>query len=216
MREFLRNNGLSLVLLACLLVPLVGQVLTGHKVYNEELVREGGAPLTLAAYLTSGHLVSSVFENWESEFLQMGMYVLLTVSLRQRGSAESRPMEPPEEDEPTVDPGPTPWPARAGGIWRTLYGHSLAIAFGLMFAMSFVLHLSGSWRRELADRTLRGEAPIPLMDYLTQSQFWFESFQNWQSDFLAVLALVLLSIWLRQDGSPQSKPVEAPHSQTGT
>ena len=215
MRQFLRNNGLSLVLLACLIVPLVGQVLTGHKVYNEELVREGGAPLTLAAYLSSGHLVSSIFENWESEFLQMGMYVLLTVALRQKGSAESRPMSEAEEDD-TTQPGPTPWPVRAGGIWRTLYGHSLAIAFGLLFAMSFVLHLSGSWRRELVDRALRGEAPISMMKYLTEPEFWFESFQNWQSEFLAVLALVVLSIWLRQDGSPQSKPLEAPHSQTGT
>ena len=128
-------------------------------------------------------------------------------------------MAPPAADAALARTPPavaTPWPVRAGGIWRTLYGHSLAIAFGLMFAMSFVLHLSGSWRRELAERALRGEAPIPLMDYLTESQFWFESFQNWQSEFLAVLALVLLSIWLRQDGSPQSKPVEAPHSQTGT
>jgi len=216
MREFLRNNGLSLVLLACLIVPLVGQVLTGHKVYNDELVREGGAPLTLAAYMTSGHLVSSIFENWESEFLQMGMYVLLTVALRQKGSAESRPMTEPDEDEPELEPGPTPWPVRAGGLWRTLYGHSLAIAFGLLFAMSFVLHLSGSWRRELVDRALRGEGPITMLQYATEPEFWFESFQNWQSEFLAVLALVVLSIWLRQDGSPQSKPVEAPHSQTGT
>ncbi|MDR0182162.1 DUF6766 family protein [Lysobacter arvi] len=216
MREFLRNNGLSLVLLACLILPLIGQTLTGHEVYNDELVREGGAPLSLAQYLTSGHLVSSIFENWESEFLQMGMYVLLTVALRQKGSAESRPMSEPDEDEPTLEPGPKPWPVRVGGFWLTLYRHSLAIAFGLLFALSFVLHLSGSWRRELVDRALRGEGPIAMLDYLTEPEFWFESFQNWQSEFLAVLALVTLSIWLRQDGSPQSKPVEAPHSQTGT
>jgi hypothetical protein len=215
MREFLRNNGLSLVLVACLVVPLVGQVLTGHQVYNDELVREGGAPLSLGAYMTTGHLMSSIFENWESEFLQMGMYVLLTVSLRQKGSAESRPMHPSEEDD-NVRPGPTPWPVRAGGLWRTLYGHSLAIAFGLLFVMSFLLHWSGSWRRELVDRALRGEAPITMLAYLAEPEFWFESFQNWQSEFLAVLALVVLSIWLRQNESPQSKPVEAPHSQTGT
>jgi len=106
-REFLRNNGLSLVLLACLVLPLSGQVLTGHRVYNDELVREGGTPLTLREYMTSGHLVSAIFENWESEFLQMGMYVLLTVSLRQKGSAESRPLDPSQED-PTIEPGPTP------------------------------------------------------------------------------------------------------------
>lgn len=213
--SFLRNNGLSIALLLCFAIPLLGQVLTGLTVYNEELLREGGLPITLGEYLTSGHLVSSVFENWESEFLQMGMYVLLTVSLRQRGSAESRPMSPEQEDE-RIEPGPTPWPVRAGGIWKTLYGHSLAIAFGLLFLASFALHLNGSWRRELTDRALRGEDPIPLPVYARDVQFWFESFQNWQSEFLAVLALVLLSIWLRQKDSPQSKPLEAPHSQTGT
>ncbi|HEX2082834.1 MAG TPA: DUF6766 family protein [Xanthomonadaceae bacterium] len=213
--SFLRNNGLSLVLLLCFAGPLVGQVLTGHSVYNQELMQEGGLPITLGEYLTSGHLVSATFENWESEFLQMGMYVLLTVTLRQRGSAESRPMTHEQEEE-RIEAGPKPWPVRAGGVWKTLYGHSLAIAFGLLFALSFALHLGGSWERELTERALRGEDPIPLLVYATDTQFWFESFQNWQSEFLSVLALVLLSIWLRQKDSPQSKPVEAPHSQTGT
>jgi hypothetical protein len=213
--SFLRNNGLSLVLLLCFAAPLVGQVLTGHSVYNQELMQEGGLPITLGEYLTSGHLVSAIFENWESEFLQMGMYVLLTVTLRQRGSAESRPMSHAQEEE-RIEAGPKPWPVRAGGMWKTLYGHSLAIAFGLLFALSFALHLVGSWERELTDRALRGEDAIPLLVYAGDAQFWFESFQNWQSEFLSVLALVLLSIWLRQKDSPQSKPVEAPHSQTGT
>ena len=203
------------MLLLCLIAPLVGQVLTGHAVFNEELQREGASAVTLTQYLTTGHLMSSIFENWESEFLQMGMYVLLTVVLRQKGSAESRPMSKLDEDD-KVQAGAVPWPVRAGGIWKTLYGHSLAIAFGLLFLMSFALHFSGSWRREIAERALRGEPPIPWTQYLFDATFWFESFQNWQSEFLAVLALVLLSIWLRQKDSPQSKPVEAPHSQTGT
>lgn len=213
--SFWRANGLSIVLLLCLIAPLVGQVLTGHAVFNEELQREGASAVTLTQYLTTGHLMSSIFENWESEFLQMGMYVLLTVVLRQKGSAESRPMSKLDEDD-KVQAGAVPWPVRAGGIWKTLYGHSLAIAFGLLFLMSFALHFSGSWRREIAERALRGEPPIPWTQYLFDATFWFESFQNWQSEFLAVLALVLLSIWLRQKDSPQSKPVEAPHSQTGT
>jgi hypothetical protein len=213
--HFLRDNGLSLVLLLALVIPLVGQVVTGHAVFNEELARSGAAAVSLGQYLTSGHLISSIFENWESEFLQMGMYVLLTVVLRQKGSAESRPMTIEQEDE-KLDDGPTPWPVRAGGVWKTLYGHSLAIAFGLLFLASFALHFSGSWRREVAERALRGEPGMPWTAYLADPTFWFESFQNWQSEFLAVLALVVLSIWLRQKDSPQSKPVEAPHSQTGT
>lgn len=212
---FFYRNGLSIAVLVFMLLTWVGQILTGHVVYNDEL-RELGAPqLSLLSYLTSGHFVSATFENWESEFLQMGMYVLLSVSLRQKGSAESRPLDHSQEEE-RIESGPTPWPARAGGVWRTLYGHSLAIAFGVLFVLSFVLHLDGSWRHELVQRQFEGQPTLGLWDHLASAQFWFESFQNWQSEFLAVAALVLLTIFLRQKDSPQSKPIEAPHSQTGT
>lgn len=212
---FFKRNGLSIVALLCMAGALLGQIVAGRSVYNEELVKGGAAPLSMAAYLTSGHFVSATFENWESEFLQMGMYVLLTVSLRQRGSAESRPMDPAKEQE-TIEKGPKPWPVRVGGMWLKLYEHSLAIAFSLLFFLSFVLHLDGSWRHDVVQRQLEGQPPLSLGQYLAGSQFWFESFQNWQSEFLAVASLVILSIWLRQKDSPQSKAVEAPHSQTGT
>jgi uncharacterized protein DUF6766 len=212
---FFRRNGLSIVILACMVLSLLGQIISGRLVYNEELQQDGAPPVSMAQYLTSGHFVSATFENWESEFLQMGMYVLLSVSLRQKGSAESRPMDPAKEDE-RVEKGSKPWPVRKGGIWLTLYGHSLAIAFAVLFLLSFILHLDGSWRHDVIQRQLEGDPPLSLLDYLTGSQFWFESFQNWQSEFLAVASLVVLSIWLRQKDSPQSKPVEAPHTQTGT
>jgi hypothetical protein len=211
---FLRRNALSLVVLAMMLLSLAGQALSGHAVHNKELAELGVPALSLARYLASGHFVSATFENWESEFLQMGMYVLLTVSLRQKGSAESRPMHESEEHE-RIEPGPTPWPVRVGGTWKTLYGHSLAIAFAILFAASFALHLQGSWRRHMQEQSLKGEPVSGLGSYLMDSQFWFESFQNWQSEFLAVAALVILTIWLRQKDSPQSKPLAAPHSQTG-
>jgi hypothetical protein len=197
-----------------MLLALGGQIVSGHLVYNDELESKGAAALTLGQYLLSGHFFAATFENWESEFLQMGMYVLLTVSLRQKGSAESRPLDPAQEHE-RIEAGPTPWPVRRGGLWKRLYGHSLSIALLALFVVSFVLHLDGSWRRDLVERQLDGESPVRLLDYLASSQFWFESFQNWQSEFLAVAALVLLSICLRQKDSPQSKPLHAPHSQTG-
>lgn len=143
------------------------------------------------------------------------MYVLLSVSLRQKGSAGPRLMDPTKEQE-TIEKGTKPWPVRAGGLWLRLYEHSLALAFTLLFLVSFVLHLEGSWRHDLLQRQLEGDPPLGLTQFLTSAQFWFESFQNWQSEFLAVASLVILSIWLRQKDSPQSKPVEAPHSQTGT
>ena len=213
--SFWRANGLSLVLTALFLACLVGQVWAGHLAFNEQLAQDGKRPLELAVYLLSGHFLSSLMENWESEFLQMGMYVLLTVSLRQRGSAESRPMSPDDEEE-RIDEGPKPWPLRAGGLWRTLYANSLSIALLALFALSFAGHAWQSWRLELAELEAVGLPPVTFAQHFAGAQFWFESMQNWQSEFLAVLALVVLSIFLRQDNSPESKPLEAPHCQTGT
>jgi hypothetical protein len=206
------RNGLSLTLTAIFLICLTAQVVTGRASWNEELLREGFPPLPWMQYLSSGHFVSATFENWESEFLQMGMYVLLTVWLRQRGSAESRPFG---EDEKDIEPGETPWPVRKGGVWKALYAHSLTTGFMILFAASFYLHLLGSWHHELDELRIAGRPPIGLMEHLSGATFWFESFQNWQSEFLAVLSIVVLSIFLRQDKSPESKPLRAPHSQTG-
>lgn len=209
-----KKNGLSIVLFLLLIGSLLGQVWSGFLTHNEEL-REAHRPLLdLWSYLHSGHFVSATFENWESEFLQMGMYVLLTVSLRQKGSAESRPLSESEEHE-RVEDGPTPWPVRKGGIWKMLYGHSLAIAFTLLFVVSFCLHLAGSWRSEVDESVSKGLPAPTALEHLFSSSFWFESFQNWQSEFLAVFAIVVLSIRLRQWGSPESKPVHASHDATG-
>lgn len=209
-----KKSGLSIVLFLLLIASLVGQVWAGFHTHNDELRQAHRPLLDLWSYLHSGHLVSATFENWESEFLQMGMYVLLTVSLRQKGSAESRPMSESEETQ-RIEAGPVPWPVRKGGLWKSIYSHSLAIAFGLLFAVSFTLHLLGSWRNEVDDSLSKGLPAPTLLDHLFSSSFWFESFQNWQSEFLAVLALVILTIFLRQKDSPQSKPLAAPHSQTG-
>lgn len=209
-----KRNGLSIVLFGLLLCFLGGQIWTGFLAQNEELAETHRAGVDLWEYLHSGHFISATFENWESEFLQMGMYVLLTVSLRQKGSAESRPLSHAQEQE-RIEPGPVPWAVRKGGVWKVLYGHSLAIAFGLLFLMSFVLHLAGSWRAEVDEQVTRGLPPPTCWEHLWSSSFWFESFQNWQSEFLAVLSLVILTIFLRQKDSPQSKPLAAPHSQTG-
>ncbi|HEU4663782.1 MAG TPA: DUF6766 family protein [Dokdonella sp.] len=214
MTTILRSNALSLVLLAIFAACLCAQVLFGHVAYDDELMRQGARPIGMWSYLHSGHFLSAVMENWESEFLQMGMYVLLTVHLRQRGSAESRPFEPAAESE-TIEAGPTPWPVRAGGLWRSLYERSLSTAMFLLFAIAFAGHAVGSWMLESEQRAASGLGPEGFIEHVSGAQFWFESMQNWQSEFLAVLSLVVLSIFLRQKDSPQSKPVEAPHRQTG-
>lgn len=212
--SFIHRNGLSLVLLALFAASLVGQTWAGLRAYNQELADKGAPTVSLGRYLESGHFVSATFENWESEFLQMGMYVLLTVVLRQRGSAESRKLDPAAEDD-EVEPGTTPWPVRRGGLWKVLYANSLSLTYLLLFLLSFAGHSYGSWRHENQQRALDGLAGIGWAEHLGSAQFWFESMQNWQSEFLAVLSIVLLSIYLRQKDSPESKPVEAPHTQTG-
>jgi hypothetical protein len=212
--SFWNANGLSLVLVGIFLATLAGQCLAGLQTWNDERTKAGAAPLGLIECVGSGHFVAATFENWESEFLQMGMYVLLTVRLRQRGSAESRPMDPTQEN-PRIDAGPAPWPVRRGGWWKSLYSVSLSLALFLLFLVSFLMHALGSWTRTNAEHVMDGELPQSLSRYLLSARFWFESLQNWQSEFLAVLSLVLLSIVLRQKDSPQSKPLEAPHAQTG-
>lgn len=217
MRSFLRNNSLSVVFLGLFMLTLAGQFFTGFNENNSEREEEGQPPLTMSNYVSSGHFIQATFENWESEFFQMALYVVLTVSLRQKGSSESKKTDEPEEvdREPSRNRKDAPWPVRKGGILLTIYKHSLSLALFLLFALSFILHLYGSLKEENEHLAMKGKPLESLGQYITQSRFWFESFQNWQSEFLSVFAIVVLSIFLREKGSPQSKPVDAPDSETG-
>lgn len=213
MKHFLRNNGLSIVLATIFLVLLAGQALTGWHAYNEEEVEHGANAVSLGKYLSSGHFWESVFENWESEFLQMAAYVVFTAFLFQKGSAESNDPEDEEGDSPpSLD---SPQPVLEGGWKLKLYEHSLSLALFGLFAVSFVGHLLGGLRLHNEENLQHGKPVISAGEYLGSSQFWFESFQNWQSEFLAVLAIVVLSIWLREKNSAESKEMTAPHSSTG-
>lgn len=163
------KNGLTLFFIMLFAFSLLGQALTGWNVYNETLKDSGVPTVGLEYYLHTGHFFSATFENFESEFLQMALYVVLTISLRQKGSAESKKLFEKEE----VDREPTahlkaPWPVKRGGWIKTVYSH-----------------------------------------------FWFETFQNWQSEFISIVAIVFFTIYLRQKGAPESKPVDAPHMETG-
>lgn len=218
MRRILRENGLSLVLAGCFVLFLAGQIIAGHRVYNAEQGSHGQALVSLSVYLTSGHFLEALTENMESEFLQMFAYVLLTVSLYQKGSAESKKLdeeEPVDRDPRTSRAPDAPWPVRKGGLVLRLYEYSLSLAFLLLFLVSFLLHGISGARDYNEEQRAHGGEPVPTMAYLGTSRFWFESFQNWQSEFLSIGAMVVLSIFLRQRGSPESKPVDAPHSQTG-
>jgi hypothetical protein len=217
MNKFLRNNGLSIVFVALFLIALIGQFFSGLIEYNQELEEQGQPAIPASLYISSGHFIQSTFENWESEFLQMALFVILTISLRQKGSSESKKCEGKEEvdREPSAKRKGAPWPVKKGGFILEIYKHSLSIALLILFLLSFLLHFYGSMRDENEQLALKGQSPETAGDYIMSSRFWFESFQNWQSEFLSVFAIVILSVYLRQKGSPQSKPVDAPHSETG-
>lgn len=142
---FLYRNSLSIVLITLMIIFLVGQFFMGWRTENKELIENGQSALKIGEYTHSGHFIQATFENWESEFLQMMLYVLLTVSLRQKGSSESKSMTEKEDvdREPIAHPK-APWPVKKGGIWLKLYKHSLSLAFAILFLTSFILHFYGS------------------------------------------------------------------------
>jgi hypothetical protein len=218
--KWLRLRALLTVNLVLFFLFLLGVLFTGHAHENEELSDHGQPTQSLVEYAGSSSFGETVFENWESEFLQMGMYVLLTAFLVQKGSAESKPIgEPAEQDEDPRDhrnDPDAPWPVRHGSeLVLKLYENSLAIAFGVVFLLSFWLHAVTGAAAYSEEQQLHGGEAVGTWKYLATSQFWFESLQNWQSEFLAVAAIVGGSIFLRQRSSAQSKPVHAPHSKTG-
>jgi hypothetical protein len=218
MGKFLKNNGLTITLMLLFLFSIIGQWLAGVQFENEELMRHGDEPIGAVQFLSDPQFLSTVFENWESEFLQMSAYVVLTAFLFQRGSAESEDPDEPSRDgrlENARFAPDAPEAVRQGSAARWLYAHSLGIALLILFVASFVLHWLFSARLAAEEARLHGEAAETFGAYLTSPQLWFESFQNWQSEFLSTAVLVVLSIWLRQKDSPESKPVTAPHSQTG-
>jgi uncharacterized protein DUF6766 len=216
--SWLKRNSLSLAMFSLFLVSLIGQVVAGHRTYNDDQAEHGQPAVAMTKYLGSGHFTEAVFENWESEFLQMAAFVFLSAVLYQKGSPESRKLQ----GEPELDTDPrktmrkdSPAPVHRGGVLLRLYEHSLTIALLLLFAISFFLHAKGGAREYSQEQLDHGGQAVSIGAYIGTSRFWFESFQNWQSEFLSVGVLIVLSIFLRQRGSPESKPVAEPHSKTG-
>ena len=218
MKRFFADNSLSIVLLSLFLIFLVGLALTGYAHQNEQLAMHSQPAESFVGYLGSGEFVEAVFENWESEFLQMGMFVLLTIWFKQKGSADSKEIQ---GDDPVDAPSPYPlrkaktWPERWRAVRHMLYSSSLTIAMFALFFLSMALHATGGAAAANEEARQHGEPTMSVWQYVASSQFWFESFQNWQSEFIAVAALIIFSIFLRQRHSPESKPVEESDAKTG-
>jgi len=215
-QSFFFRNSLSIVFLVLFVSTLFAQAFTGWKEHNEELIEDLAPAIGFRTYLATGHFISATFENFESEFLQMALYVLLTVGLRQRGSAESKKLDGVEDvDREPVSSPEAPWPVRKGGWVLKIYSNSLAIVFFILFFASWGMHLYGSWQDYNVEQLLKGKPTESVESFIVQPRFWFETFQNWQSEFLSVFSIVFLTIYLRQKGSPESKPVDAPNMETG-
>lgn len=217
MKEFIKNNSLSLSFFILFIITLGAQIHFGHQEYNKELLEDGGSIVSFWEYLGSGHFIESTFENWESEFLQMALFVWFTIFLKEKGSSESKGFDgkEPVDREPDPRRKNAPWPVKKGGWVLKLYQNSLTIALFILFIFSFLAHFYGSLKDQNTQNKLKGEPMETASEYIKDSRFWFESFQNYQSEFLSIFAIIVLSIYLRQKGSSQSKPVDAPHDETG-
>ena len=220
-RRFLRDHGLGLFFLIAFLVALAGQALAGRAEFNDQLVAEGFAPVGLGTYLTSSDFAVDVTENWQSEYLQFSLYILATVWLVQRGSPESKePGKTGTESDREQRTGPyaredSPrWAAARD--WRgLLYSNSLGLVMGVVFLLSWLAQSVTGVAAYNEQRLRRLQAPVDWTRYLSSADFWSRSLQNWQSELLAVASMAVLAIYLRQRGSPESKPVGEPHDATG-
>jgi hypothetical protein len=222
MPRFLRENSLSLFFLVLLLVSVLGQSFAGQHEYNAEQVEHGAQAVSWSRYAASSEFWSAVMENWQSEFLQFSFFIAATIWLVQKGSNESKPLEDGglESDQQQRLGGYAPqnaprW-AKAGDWRTTIYSHSLLIVMTVIFFLAWAAQSITSWNVFNDDQREHGEAAIGWLTYLRNPHFWEQTLQNWQSEFLAVGTMAVFTVYLRQRGSPESKPVGAPHSETGS
>ena len=219
--RFARDNSLSIFFLAIFLISLAGQAIAGHGASNHDQLLHHGDPISLGRYLTTSQFAADVAENWQSEYLQFTLYIFGTVWLLQRGSPESKPLdraglESDEDQRVGTHAGPrSPGWARAGGLRTALYGNSLLIVMTTIWLGSWLAQSIAGASGYNADQLDHQAATVSWFNYLGSSDFWSRTLQNWQSEFLAVGSMAVLSIYLRQRGSPESKPVGALHESTG-
>lgn len=217
-KQFLKENGLGLCMFGLFFIFTFGLSVTGYLHNNEELQTHKQPAESYISYLGSGGFAEALFENWESEFLQMGALVIATIFLYQKGAADSRKLKGKDAFDTSsrysIIRAHT-WQQRRRALGKALYANSLSLALMSLFLLSFILHAIGGTAARNEEALYHGEAVISAREYVRSSQFWFESFQNWQSEFLAVGTLLILSIYLRQRRSPESKPIGEDNQQTG-
>jgi hypothetical protein len=220
-RAFLKHNGLSVFFLALFLAALIGQAFAGHADFNEDQLRHGDPTMSLGRYVLSSEFGTAVLENWQSEYLQFTLFILTTVWLLQRGSPESKPLHKAgRESDRDQKVGPharkdSPRWAKVAGVRRALYENSLLIVMAAIWVGSWLAQSVTGVTEYNTERLDHHQLPVSWLDYLARPDFWEKTLQNWQSEFLAVGSMAILAVYLRQRGSPESKPVGAPHEATG-
>ena len=221
MRRFVRDNALTLFFLALMVAALVGQALSGHAEFNRQQLAQGGHPISLSAYVTSSDYAVDVAENWQSEYLQFFLYISVTVWLIQRGSPESKIREhigtESDEQQKTgryAEADSPKW-AHVGGLRGAVFARSLGLVMGVFFLLSWLAQSIAGRSAYNAQQFAQYQDAVSWTGYITSPDFWNRTFQNWQSEFLAIASMAALSIYLRQRGSPESKPVGSPHPSTG-
>lgn len=221
MRRFLWENSLGLAFLTLFGLAVVGQAFAGRADFNNQLAAEDLQQVTLGEYMTSSDFAVDVMENWQSEYLQFFLYVFLTVWLVQRGSPESKSLHKSgveSDEEQRVGPHASPesprW-AAAGGLRLKLYASSLGYVMGAVFVLSWLAQSITGVSAYNEERLRQLQAPTSWPEYIVSADFWDRTLQNWQSEFLAIASMAILSIYLRQRGSPESKPVGSAHTSTG-
>jgi hypothetical protein len=220
-RRWLRDNSLSVFFLAIFLAALLGQSIAGQKVFNEDAMAHGEETVSWGRYLLTSHFGQAVMENWQSEYLQFALFALATVWLVQRGSNESKKLDEigRESDQKQklggyAGPGAPAWARLGGGFRRWLYSNSLILVMGAIFLGSWFAHSATGWTEYNEEQSEHDEPTVSWGAYVTNPHFWEDTLQNWQSEFLAVGSMAVLTIYLRQRGSPESKPVGARHDET--
>lgn len=216
-----KDNGLSLFFGALFVAALVGQALVGHAAFNDDQLAHAEATVSLGRYVTSSSFAVDVLENWQSEYLQFTLFILMTAWLVQGGSPESKPLSragaerDADQQVGAYAEADSPRWARARGVRRQLYANSLLIAMALIWVLSWLGQSITGRVAYNAEQVGHGEPPLSWLQYVGSADFWSRTLQNWQSEFLAVGSMVVLAIYLRQRGSPESKPVGAAHDATG-
>jgi ABC-type multidrug transport system fused ATPase/permease subunit len=218
LRGFLKHNSLSLFFLVIFLAALIAQAIIGHDLFNDEQRAHGEETIGFWRYVASSHFAQAVTENWQSEYLQFALFAAATIWLLQKGSPESKELDKAgresEKDQKLgryANQSSPRWARLEGGVRRWIYSNSLLLVMAVIFIVAWFAQSVSGWTVFNDQQTAHGEPQLSWLSYIGTSDFWEATLQNWQSEFLAVGSFAVLTIYLRQRGSPESKPVGAPH-----